>query len=596
MSDQEKSQQHKKGSTLSRLKIFMGNREYLFPVAIVFSGISSLLNLVPFLFVWLIANEVLSNPNAFDMDKIVFYAWLAFASTVAEIVVYFLALSASHFAAFRAEVGMRKYALEKIIKMPLGYFDKHSSGKIRKIVDDGSSATHSFLAHQMPDLAGSIVAPIALLAVILIIDWRLGLASLIPVILSFVIMASTMNKRGEEFRKEYMDKLEDMSSEAVEYVRGIPVVKTFGQSVFSFKRFTDAIFSYRDMVAQYSNSMSTKMSLFQTVIKSAVFFLIPLAIFLMTRENLALVLSDFIFYALIAPTFSSLIMRSMYFQNYSEIAAQTIDRFDEVLNYPQMDFVETSQTMQDNSIEFKNVVFAYEGENKNAVDGISFTIKEGETLALVGASGGGKTTIARLAARFWDAKSGEILIGGVDIKQISKVDLMQKISFVFQNTKLFKGSIKDNITYGKQDATAEQIEKAMALAKCKDIVENLSDGLETVMGSQGTYLSGGEQQRIALARAILKDAPIVLLDEATAFADPENEHLIQKALTELSKGKTRLMIAHRLTSIVDADKILVLENGKIKEFGKHNELLEKQGLYAKMWSEYQKSIAWKIKE
>ena len=585
----------KKESVLKRFMPYMGKKKALLPLSLLLSGLSAALNIVPFVLVWYITREILSAPQAIDVLNVSMYAWLAFASAIAGIVVYFCALMSSHLAAFRVEVGLQKRGMKKIMSMPLGFFDRHASGKIRKIVNDGAGTTHTFLAHQLPDMAGSVISPIILIALIFIFDWRMGLASLVPIIVGFVTMRFMMTSKGKEFQRKYYDSLEEMSSESVEYVRGIPVVKTFGQSIFSFKRFYNSIIKYKEMVHAYTVLWRKPMSFYSIIMQSAAFFLIPMAIFLIGRGSaLAPVLTDFVFYLLISPIFTTLMMRSMYFQQNAMIASQAIDRLDALFNYPDMSFSQNAKAIHNHSLEFKNVVFSYAGGDKRAVDGISFTLNEGETIALVGASGGGKTTIARLAARFWDADEGEVLVGGTNVKDIPKKELMDKISFVFQSTRLFKGPLRDNIIFGKENIGEEEINKAIDSSQSRDIIENLPDGLDTVIGSKGTYLSGGEQQRIALARAIVKNAPIVLLDEATAFADPENEHLIQKALKELSRGKTTLMIAHRLTSVQNVDRILVIENGKIAEEGNHAELLKKGGLYKTMWDEYQKSVAWKI--
>lgn len=585
----------KKKFILKRFTPYMGKKRVLLPLSLVLSGISAVLNILPFVLVWYITRDILSAPQSINVSNVSFYAWLAFTSAIGGIVVYFCALLSSHLAAFRVEVGMQKFGMEKILAMPLGFFDKYSSGRIRKIVNDGAGTTHTFLAHQLPDMAGSIVSPIILIALIFIVDWRMGLASLVPIILGFITMRFMMSAQGKNFQKMYFDSLEEMSSESVEYIRGIPVVKTFGQTIFSFKRFYDSIIKYKEMVYAYTLLWQKPMSFYSTIMQSAAFFLIPIAIFLIGRgENLPLVLADFIFYILISPIFTMILMKSMYFQQNILIAEQAIDRLDNLLDHPSMSYIENTKNIKNHSLEFKDVVFSYEGSDKRAIDKISFKLKEGETMALVGASGGGKTTIARLATRFWDVDEGEVLVGGINVKDISKKELMDNISFVFQSTKLFKGSLRENIVFGKENAGEEEINKAIDFSQSREIIENFDDGLDTVIGSKGTYLSGGEQQRIALARAIVKNAPIVLLDEATAFADPENEHLIQKALKELSRGKTTLMIAHRLTSVQNVDRILVIERGKIAEAGTHEELLNKGGIYKTMWDEYQKSVAWKI--
>ena len=585
----------KNGSILKRFTPYMGKKKALLPLSLVLSGLSAVLNIIPFVLVWYITRDILSAPQAINVSNVSTYAWLAFASAVAGVVVYFCALMSSHLAAFRVEVGLQKVGMQKIMSMPLGFFDQYSSGKMRKIVNDGAGTTHTFLAHQLPDMAGTVISPIVLIVLIVTVDWRMGLASLVPIILGFITMRFMTSTKGKQFQKNYFDSLEEMSSESVEYVRGIPVVKTFGQSIFSFKRFYNSIIRYKEMVHAYTLLWRKPMSFYTIIMQSAAFFLIPMAIFLVGNgENLALVLADFIFYILISPIFTMLLMKSMHFQQNSMIAEQAIDRLDNLLNYPAMSYSKNPRTIKSHSLEFKNVAFSYEGAGKRAVDGISFKLNEGETIALVGASGGGKTTIARLAARFWDVNEGEVLVGGINVKDISKKELMDNISFVFQSTKLFKGTLKENIVFGKKDVTETDIHNAVDSSQSREIIEGLQDGLDTVIGSKGTYLSGGEQQRIALARAFVKNAPIVLLDEATAFADPENEHLIQKALKELSRGKTTLMIAHRLTSVRNVDRILVIENGQIAEEGTHEALMSKRGLYKTMWDEYQQSVAWKI--
>lgn len=588
-------QKNNKTFILKRFIPYMGNKKSLLPLSLVLSGISAVLNLVPFVLIWYITREILSVSNSINIDTIKYYSILAFLSAVGGIVVYFLALMSSHLAAFRVEVGMQKIGMEKLMSMPLGFFDKNSSGKIRKIVNDGAGTTHSFLAHQLPDIAGSIVSPIILIVLLLTIDWRMGVASIIPIILGFITMSFMMSDKGKEFQNRYYDSLEEMSSESVEYIRGIPVVKTFGQTIFSFKRFYNSIIKYKEMVHAYTLLWRRPMTFYTAIMQSAAFFLIPMAIFLVGRgQDLPLVFADFTFYILISPIFTMLLMKSMYFQQNTLIAEQAIDRMDNLFDYDTMNYEETTKPVKKHDLEFKNVSFSYEGSDKKTIDGVTFKINEGETVALVGASGGGKTTIARLAARFWDVDQGEICIGGVDVRNISKKDLMDNISFVFQSTKLFKGTLKENIVFGKEHVTQKDIDDAINYSQSRDIIENLPNGINTIIGSKGTYLSGGEQQRIALARAILKNAPIVLLDEATAFADPENEHLIQMALKELGKGKTTLMIAHRLTSVQNVDNIIVIDDGKIAEQGTHEQLLNKGGIYRSMWDEYQKSIAWKI--
>lgn len=585
----------KNQSILKKLMPYVGNKKYLFSLSLFLSALSSVLGLLPFVFLWLIAKELFTDTDAVTFQSVQYYAWLTLISAFVAMLVYFLALMSSHLAAFRVEVGMRKVGMQRVISMPLGFFDKTQSGKMRKIIDDNASQTHTFLAHQLPDLASSIIAPLVILGLMFMIDWRMGLVSLIPIVLGMGTMSFMMNKLGADFMKKYMDSMEEMSSEAVEYVRGIPVVKTFGQSVHAFKRFVSSITRYKEMVTLYTIMWQKPMSFYTIIMQSAAFFLVPFAVlFIMGGGNITSTIINFIFYLVIAPNFALLFMRSMYFFQQANIAKQAINRFNDILDYSEMDFPKESTKPNTYDIEFKNVTFAYADAETNAVDDVSFTVKQGKTIALVGASGGGKTTIARLAARFWDTKSGQILIGGQDIKTFSQKNLMESVAFVFQNIKLFKKSLRENITYGKPDASEQQIQQAVDLSQSREIIDNLPEGLDTLIGKEGTYLSGGERQRIALARAILKDAPIVLLDEATAFADPENERIIQQALRELSKNKTTLMIAHRLTSVQDVDEILVIDKGKIAERGTHSKLLSANGIYKKMWEEYQMAVKWTV--
>ena len=573
----------------------MGKRKVLLPAAMLLSALSALAGMLPYIFIWLIVRELLEHGEITSSGNVVTYAWWAAGMAVASIVLYFAALMSSHLAAFRVESNLRKEAMRQIVRMPLGFFDINTSGRIRKIIDDNAGVTHSFLAHQLPDLAATFLVPLVAAILIFVFDWILGLACIVPVIIAMLVMGFMMNAEGRQFMKSYMTSLEEMNTEAVEYVRGIPVVKVFQQTIYSFKNFHRCIMNYNKMVFGYTRMWEKPMSLYTVIINGFVFFLAPLAILLIGYSgNYASVLLNFFLFVLITPVFSQSIMKSMYLNQALGQASEAIGRLENLVAYEHLTVVEHPQPVKEFSIQFEKVSFSYPGANQKAVDDVSFTIPQGNTVALVGASGGGKTTIARLVPRFWEATEGKVLIGGINVREIAPEELMKYISFVFQNTKLFKTSLLENIKYGNPDATMEEVERAVDMAQCREIINKLPLGLNTKIGTEGTYLSGGEQQRIVLARAILKNAPIIVLDEATAFADTENEHLIQQALKELTKGKTVLMIAHRLSSITDADNILVIDKGKIAEQGTHANLLGKQGIYYHMWNEYQQSVRWTI--
>lgn len=573
----------------------MGKRKVLLPAAMLLSALSALAGMLPYILIWLIVRELLEHGEITSSGNVVTYAWWAAGMAVASIVLYFAALMSSHLAAFRVESNLRKEAMRQIVRMPLGFFDINTSGRIRKIIDDNAGVTHSFLAHQLPDLAATFLVPLVAAILIFVFDWILGLACIVPVIIAMLVMGFMMNAEGRQFMKSDMTSLEEMNTEAVEYVRGIPVVKVFQQTIYSFKNFHRCIMNYNKMVFGYTRMWEKPMSLYTVIINGFVFFLAPLAILLIGYSgNYASVLLNFFLFVLITPVFSQSIMKSMYLNQALGQASEAIGRLENLVAYEHLTVVEHPQPVKEFSIQFEKVSFSYPGANQKAVDDVSFTIPQGNTVALVGASGGGKTTIARLVPRFWEATEGKVLIGGINVREIAPEELMKYISFVFQNTKLFKTSLLENIKYGNPDATMEEVERAVDMAQCREIINKLPLGLNTKIGTEGTYLSGGEQQRIVLARAILKNAPIIVLDEATAFADPENEHLIQQALKELTKGKTVLMIAHRLSSITDADNILVIDKGKIAEQGTHANLLGKQGIYYHMWNEYQQSVRWTI--
>lgn len=573
----------------------MGKRKVLLPAAMLLSALSALAGMLPYVLIWLIVRELLEYGEITSSGHVVTYAWWAAGMAVASIILYFAALMSSHLAAFRVESNLRKEAMRQIVHMPLGFFDINTSGRIRKIIDDNAGVTHSFLAHQLPDLAATFLVPLVAAILIFVFDWILGLACIVPVIISMLVMGFMMNAEGRQFMKSYMTSLEEMNTEAVEYVRGIPVVKVFQQTIYSFKNFHRCIMNYNKMVFGYTRMWEKPMSLYTVIINGFVFFLAPLAILLIGHSgNYASVLLNFFLFVLITPVFSQSIMKSMYLNQALGQASEAIGRLENLVAYERLTVVAHPQPVKEFCIQFENVSFSYPGARQKAVDDVSFIIPQGKTVALVGASGGGKTTIARLVPRFWEVNKGKVLIGGINVREIAPEELMKHVSFVFQNTNLFKASLLENIKYGNPDATIEEVVRAVDMAQCREIINKLPLGLNTKIGTEGTYLSGGEQQRIVLARAILKNAPIIVLDEATAFADPENEHLIQQALKELTKGKTVLMIAHRLSSITEADNILVIDKGKIAEQGTHAELLNKQGIYNNMWNEYQQSVRWTI--
>ncbi|MDO4159034.1 MAG: ABC transporter ATP-binding protein [Prevotellaceae bacterium] len=580
--------------TFSKLQCYLGRRKPLLPLALVLSAISELSGMLPYLLIWLIVKELINDGGFTGDSPVIVYSCYAAGFAVAGVLLYYAALMCSHLAAFRVESNIRREAMRKVLSMPLGFFDMNTIGKIRKIIDDNASVTHSFLAHQLPDLAGTVLVPIVALVMIVVFDWRLGIACLVPVGIAIAIMAHTMNTKGREFMKAYMTLLEQMNTEAVEYVRGIPVVKVFQQTVYSFKSFYRVIMEYNHTATKYTRLWERPMTFYSVIINSFAFFLVPLAIILSGDDSAASVILNLILFVLITPVFSQCVMKSMYIGQAIGQADEAINRLDALTAYRPLSTSKDIRHIDAYDISFENVSFAYPGTSARVLSGMSFTIRQGSRIALVGASGSGKTTIARLVPRFYDVDEGCVRIGGVDVRDVKTDELMRSVSFVFQNPRLFKTTIRENITYGKPNASHEDIERAIEMAQCRDIIDRLPNGLDTRIGTEGTYLSGGEQQRIVLVRAILKDAPIIVLDEATAFADPENEHLVQQALRELTRGKTVLMIAHRLTSITDVDNIIVVDNGNIAEQGTHKELLEMKGIYYNRWNEYCQSVNWTI--
>ena len=567
----------------------------MLPCSVVLSAVNGLLSLVPFIFLWLVVRTLLTADGSLADTPVWDYAIAAFAVSVANVLLYFVALMLSHLSAFRIETNMRRTAMERLMCVPLGFFDTQNTGRMRKIIDEDSSQTHTFVAHILPDVAGSVVAPIGIIVLLLAVDWQLGIAAMVPIVCAFGIMGYMMNPKNNDFQRMYLDAQEKMSAEAVEYVRGIPVVKVFQQTVFSFKRFHDSIINYRDLVIRYTLLWRTPMSAYTIAINAFAFLLVPTGIILIGHGGeTAIIVSDMVLYVLIAPIIAANVMKAMHLSQNLFLANEAVDRLEKLTATPPLPESSEPEKATAFDVSLRNVSFRYEAAERDAVSHIDLDIPQGKTVALVGASGSGKTTIARLIPRFWDVREGSLKIGGVDVRHMDKAVLMRNVSFVFQNTRLFKTSILENIRYSNPDATIEQVNRAVDLSQSREIIERLPQGLNTVIGAEGTYLSGGEQQRIVLARAILKDAPIVVLDEATAFADPENEHLIRQAFAHLTCGKTVLMIAHRLTTVQDADNIVVVDKGRIAEQGAHQQLMEQGALYYKMWNEYQKSVAWKL--
>ena len=586
----------KKKKSFSVLMHYAGENKYFTYASLILAGISAFVALIPFYKIWQIIKEILDvRPNFSDAVNISRYGWEAVGFALLGMIIYIAALMCSHKAAFRVQANMRISMMNHIMKLPLGYVDSEGTGKIRKIVIESSSATETFLAHNLPDKAVSYATPVGLLTMMMIFDWKLGLICLIPAVISFVLMGTLMmGPKMAEDMKMYQNALETMSSEAVEYVRGIPVVKTFGQTVFSFKRFKYAIDEYEKWTLGYTKNMLLPMVAFTTA-ANAIFAVIIISAFLFTSHGVTneFVLNLF-FYMIITSVLTVTLMKVAYAGESQMIVEDALNRMYEILETEPLSESEKNQKPVDSSITLNNVAFSYENSDSNAIDGINLSIKAGEHIALVGPSGSGKTTLASLIARFWDVKSGTIKIGGADVRNIPSNELMNYISYVFQDSKLLKMSIMDNIRMGNPNATDEQVIQALRDAQCMDIIQKFPDGVNTMIGSKGIYVSGGECQRLSIARAFLKNAPVLILDEATAFADPDNERLVQQAFEKLAKNKTVIMIAHRLSTITNADCIYVLSDGKISEKGKHDELISKNGIYSHMWNEYNKSVNWQV--
>lgn len=581
-----------------RLLNYSGNYKYLTIIGMFLSALSAICLLVPFIYIWDVVNALLAvAPDFTKAQNLDVYAINAFTFAILGIILNFFGLMGTHLSAFKNEKNMKDAAINHLLKLPLGYFSNHTSGGLRKIIDYSTAKTEVFLAHQLFDLTGAIVTPIVFLILLFSFDWLLGLICLIPIILCFVFMYPMFSKESRNSMEKYEKCLEEMNGEAVEYVRGIPVTKAFQQSIYSFKNFINAIKNYGKFSAEYSMSTHIPMTAFTVSINGFFALLIPAGILLAGSVVDVKFFANFMFYIIFTPICAVMMMKIMTVSQDWMLASCALDSIEAILNEcPLVDPI-NPQKPKNHSIEFEGVYFDYENVDgdEHILNDVNLKINENETVALVGPSGGGKTTIASLIPRFWDVNKGSIKVGDVDVRDISTKELMKNISFVFQNTTLFKDSIYNNVAIGRKGASREDVKKALSLTQCDDIIDELPDGIDTVIGSEGTYLSGGQQQRIALARAVLKDAPIIILDEATALADPENEYLIQKAISEITKDKTVIMIAHRLSSVKSVDKIYVVENGRIVEEGNHHTLVDSEGIYSRMWVEFNQSIQWKVK-
>ena len=590
----------RKKNNVAALLHYAGSRKGLTFLGLALSAVSMVLSMAPYICIWLAARDLIAvAPDWTRAENVAQYGWLAFAFAVAGIVLYFLGLMCTHLAAFRTAANIRKQGVAHVMKAPLGYFDANASGLIRGRLDAAAADTETLLAHNLADIVGTITMFIAMLVMMLAFDWRMGLACLLAAVISVLAMFSMMGGKNAAFMAEYQAALDRINKAGTEYVRGIPVVKIFQQTVYSFKAFQDAVEDYSRMAGHYNSDVCSKpQSINLTFTEGAFVFLVPVAVFLapgaLAAGDFAGFIADFAFYAVFSAIISTALARVMFASSGIMLAGAALGRINQVMDAPTLKVPEHPKTPHGNRVEFQDVSFTYDGAETPALSHVSFTAEPGQTVALVGPSGGGKTTAASLIPRFWDATSGVVKVGGIDVKQMDPHVLMEQVAFVFQNSRLFKASILENVRAARPSATREQALAALEAAQCRDILEKLPQGIDTQIGSEGTYLSGGEQQRIALARAILKDAPIVVLDEATAFADPENEVLIQKAFAALTKGRTVIMIAHRLSTVVGADKIIVLEEGRIAEQGTHRQLTAAGGLYARMWSDYNRVVQWKI--
>ncbi len=590
----------KKKSDVAILLDYAGSYKKLTFLGLGLSAVAMILGMAPYICIWLVARDLIAAaPDWTQAVGVGRYGWMAFAFAVAGIAVYFAALMCTHLAAFRTASNIRKQGMAHLMKTPLGFFDSNASGLLRNRLDGAASETETLLAHNLADIVGSGAMVLAMIVLMFVFDWRMGAACLLAAVVSVAAMFSMMGGKNAKLMAEYQAAQDVMSKAGTEYVRGIPVVKVFQQTVYSFKAFKQAIEDYSAKAEHYQGDVCrVPQALNLTATEGAFIFLVPVALLLapaaLRSGSFAGFLTDFVFYAVFSAIVSTALAKIMFAASGMMLASTALSRIAQVMNAPTLEVTGDPQTPMDNSVMFKDVSFTYEGAELPALDHVSFRVEPGQTVALVGPSGGGKTTAASLIPRFWDVSSGSVEVGGVDVRQTDPHVLMDQVAFVFQNTRLFKASILENVRAARPEASREEVLSALSAAQCDDILEKLPHGMDTVIGTEGTYLSGGEQQRVALARAILKDAPIVVLDEATAFADPENEALIQKAFARLTKGRTVIMIAHRLSTVVNADKIIVLDSGRVVEQGAHEELLKADGVYARMWVDYQQAVTWRI--
>lgn len=590
----------KKKSDIAILLGYAGNYKGLTFLGLALSGIAMVLGMLPYICIWLVARDLIDvAPDWAKATEIGKYGWMAFGFALAGIIVYFAALMCTHLAAFRTASNIRKQGMEHLMKAPLGFFDSNASGLLRNRLDGAASETETLLAHNLADIVGSATMFIGMIVLMFVFDWRMGGACLLAAVISVAAMFSMMGGKNAKLMQEYQGAQDHMSKAGTEYVRGIPVVKVFQQTVYSFKAFKEAIENYSNKAEKYTVGVcQVPQSVNLTATEGAFIFMVPVAVLIapgaLEAGNFAGFVTNFAFYAVFSAIVSTALAKIMFAASGMMLASTALGRISLIMNAPTLKITDAPKEPKDNSIEFKDVSFTYEGADIPAIDHVSFKVEPGQTVALVGPSGGGKTTAASLIPRFWDVTDGAVYVGGVDVREADPHVLMDKIAFVFQNNRLFKASIFENVRAARPDATRDEVKKALSAAQCDDILAKLIDGMDTVIGSEGTYLSGGEQQRIALARAILKDAPIVVLDEATAFADPENEALIQKAFATLTKGRTVIMIAHRLSTVVGADKIIVLSGGRVEEEGTHEVLKQAGGMYSRMWADYNQAVKWRI--